>query len=69
MLLDKGAYEGKKAAFLYAIENGDYDLVKLLLEHGADVKAKTSNGESTLMLATKQKDKRIVELLKSYQSS
>ena len=45
-------------------ENLDTETVKLLLEHGADVKAKAATGDTALSLAQKRGHTAIVELLK-----
>src|SRR5581483_11742503 len=44
-------YEDGATPFLRAAQSGDVALMNLLLEHGADPKIKTSNGDTALMVA------------------
>jgi uncharacterized protein len=44
-------YEDGATPFLRAAQSGDVELMKLLLEHGADPKIKTANGDTALMVA------------------
>ena len=43
---------------------GDIDIVNALINRGIDVNAKTKNGWTALMLATKEKNNKVVDLLK-----
>ncbi|RMD79282.1 MAG: ankyrin repeat domain-containing protein, partial [Lentisphaerae bacterium] len=45
-------------------QNGHVDVVKILLEHGADVNAKCKKGKTALMFASEKGYQEIVELLK-----
>ncbi len=45
-------YEDGATPFLRAAQSGDVTLMKLLLEHGADPKIATSNGDTALMVAS-----------------
>ena len=62
-----GSLSGKDAAgwtaLLFASVNEDYDLVKYLLDHGADVNHTSDEGQSALSLAKQQKNKEIIKLL------
>jgi ankyrin repeat protein len=51
------------AALVLAADNADYDMVKTLLDGGANVQATASNGCSALMQASLQGSKEIVKLL------
>ncbi|MGD0134557.1 MAG: ankyrin repeat domain-containing protein [Bryobacteraceae bacterium] len=44
-------YEDGATAFLRAAQSGDVTVMKLLLDHGADPKIATSNGDTALMVA------------------
>lgn len=44
-------YEDGATPFLRAAQSGDVAVMKLLLEHGADPKIKTQNGDTALMVA------------------
>ncbi len=44
-------YEDGATPFLRAAQSGDVSVMKLLLEHGADPKIATSNGDTALMVA------------------
>jgi len=48
-----------------AIENNEHDVVKVLIEAGADVKIKDENGNTPLIYAVINKDKQSVLLLRS----
>ena len=48
-----------------AIENGDHDTVKVLIESGANVSIKDENGNTPLIYAVVNKDKQSVLLLRS----
>jgi len=64
------ALEGKDAAgwtaLLFAAVNGDYDLVKYLLSHGANVNHTSDEGSTALSLARQEKYKEIISLLKEH---
>ena len=47
-----------------AARNNRPDLVKFLVEKGADVNAKAGDGMTPLSLATKEKDDKMIALLK-----
>jgi hypothetical protein len=49
--------------FFNAVESGDYDEVKRLVEAGADVNAKDNYGYTALMLATQQGHTEVIKLL------
>jgi ankyrin repeat protein len=44
-------YEDGATPFLRAAQSGDVTVMKLLLEHGADPKVGTANGDTALMVA------------------
>jgi ankyrin repeat protein len=49
-----------------ACQEGHLDIVKLLIEKGADVKAKDNSGSTALMIASKNGHTQIVEFLKAH---
>jgi ankyrin repeat protein len=49
-----------------AASNGHEAVVRLLVEKGADVKAKNKNGGTALDVAASQKHEAVVRLLKGY---
>ena len=49
---------------MYASENGHTEVVKLLLDTGADVNAQNADGETALIIASRYGNKEIAELLK-----
>jgi ankyrin repeat protein len=51
---------------MWASQLGNKEVVKLLIQKGADVNAKNKYGETALRLAFYYGHKEIVELLKSY---
>ncbi len=53
-------------ALLFAVVNGDYDLVKYLLSHGANVNHTSDEGSTALSLARQEKYKEIISLLKEH---
>jgi ankyrin repeat protein len=53
-------------ALMLASQWGHKEVVKLLLDNGADVNAKADDGWTALMLASEKGNKEIVELLISY---
>jgi ankyrin repeat protein len=53
-------------ALTIASWNGDKEMVKLLIENGADMSMKNKYGKTALMLALEGEHKEVVELLKSY---
>ena len=71
MLLEKGANPNlasvtyRRTPLHQAVLSQDQALIKLLLQYGARIDAKNSDGESPLDLARKLKNARIVELLEA----
>ena len=70
MALDRGAHLDHRdtnaydlTALDWAARNGHEDVVKLLLDRGAEVNAKDANGWTALHLATRQGHKGVVLLL------
>jgi len=55
-----------KTLLIEAVMVGDYDIVKLLLEKGADVNKRNWRNDAPIVAACIRKDKKIVELLLSY---
>ena len=49
---------------MYAAEKGHIEIVKLLLDHGADINAKDKDGKTALDLARENNKEKIVEYLK-----
>ena len=62
-ILDVIPSDGLSYVLLDACKNGNIDLVKLLLAHGADVNAEDGNGDSPLLWASSRGDTEIVKLL------
>ncbi len=66
-LLDRGAQINRKgrewSALHYATFGGHEDVVRFLLEHGADVKARSTNGSSVLMMAAREGREALAQLL------
>ncbi|MEO1050421.1 MAG: ankyrin repeat domain-containing protein [Bacteroidota bacterium] len=58
--------DGKGLPLRLASYEGYYDIVKLLLEHGADTELKSSNGKTALDWAADQKHFDVVELIRSF---
>jgi ankyrin repeat protein len=54
---------GKFTALILASEQGNIDIVKLLLDNGADVNAKTTSGRTALIWARENRHENIVKLL------
>ncbi|WP_319560306.1 ankyrin repeat domain-containing protein [Marispirochaeta sp.] len=71
MLIDHGAnvnLSGKNKAsspLHFWVHRGRYDIVKLLLKHGADVKAKNIENNTPIQIAKKIPDKKIREKMLS----
>ena len=55
----------KESALMYAAARGYLDVVKLLLEKGADSSLKNNDDETALDLARKQNQQAVVQLLES----
>jgi len=53
-------------ALHFAVVNGDYDLAKYLLSHGANVNHTSNEGSTALSLARQEKYKEIISLLKEH---
>jgi uncharacterized protein len=51
---------------IHASASGRVEVVKLLLQKGADVNAKTRDGETALKVVQKTGTKEIVEMLQTY---
>ena len=51
---------------MIAAGNGHEEVVKLLLEKGADINAENRDGKNALMFAAENRHKEIVELIKRY---
>jgi ankyrin repeat protein len=64
--LEKNVHINGWTALMYASQKGYAEIVKLLIEKGANVNAKDDRGFTALMLASQNGHKEIVELLKSY---
>jgi ankyrin repeat protein len=54
-------------SLIIACIEGNLDIVKLLIEHGADINIKTASGKSAIMYAKEGKFMRIVNLLKAHE--
>ena len=52
-----------KTALMYAVDRGDYNTVKLLLDNGADVNMKYNYGRTALMYAVDRGDYNTIKLL------
>jgi ankyrin repeat protein len=61
--LDKKDDFGGQTLLVYAARGGHEDLVKLLLNAGADIEAKTNSGITALMEAAESNEEKVVELL------
>ena len=75
LLLEKGAdvnsaLISKSAAgwtaLHFSVVNGDYDLAKYLLSHGANINHTSDEGSTALSLARQEKYKEIISLLKEH---
>ena len=62
--IEEKGYYGSTASVL--LEGGDADVVKLLLDNGADVNAKDVHGNTALYYAVQKGDDKIKFLLLSY---
>jgi hypothetical protein len=66
-LLDRGARLDRPglawSALHYAVFNGHEAVAKLLIERGADVNARSTNGSSPLMMAAREGKQRLAKLL------
>ena len=51
------------SALIVSSEKGNYEIVKYLLESGADVNIRNSNGETALIKAAAKKNYRVIKLL------
>jgi ankyrin repeat protein len=51
---------------MWAARNGHVEVVKLLLAHGADVGAKTTEGDTALTLAEQRNQEEIAGLLRAH---
>lgn len=66
--VNKNTQDNKgKTALHYAVQNGSYflDLIKEMIEKGADITIKDKEGKTPLDLASEGKHKEIIELLKT----
>ena len=52
----------KKTALHWAIRRNHFEIVKLLLEYGADIDARDSKGQTPLIYAAKLGDKEYVKV-------
>jgi len=50
---------------LEAAANGRLDMVKMLLDHGADLKARSNDGKTALSLAEARGHKQVAEFLRA----
>jgi ankyrin repeat protein len=57
--------DGRGSALILATEDGRADMVKLLIEKGADVNVKAGKKKTALAIATKKKYTEIVGLLRA----
>jgi ankyrin repeat protein len=55
----------KFTALMYAVDNGNLDISKLLIENGANIDVKSKLGETALDIASKHSYTDIVKLLKN----
>ena len=55
-----------KTALMWASQGGHIDIVKLLIESGANMNIKDKYGETALIIAYKHDRQKIVDLLKNY---
>jgi len=62
--VNSGAAEGY-TCLMMAARNQRPDIVKFLVENGADVNAKAANGSTPLSLAEEEEDEEMIELLKN----
>ena len=53
---------------LEAVRCNNFEIVRLLVEHGADISIKNKHGESPYSLAVKNGNREIIELLAKYES-
>ena len=49
-----------------ASDRGELEVVRLLLEHGADVEAKKNDGKTALQEAADEGDDKVVKLLREH---
>ncbi len=59
-------YEDGKTALIYAVEQNNTEIAKLLLDHGAKLDEPDYNNETPLSIAEQQKNTEMIELLKFY---
>jgi len=52
---------------IHAFKNGNEDLAKLLINKGADVNTKNCNGDTPLLWASENNNKKLMELLLEHQ--
>ena len=57
--------KNKHTVLHYACDQGQLEVVKLLLEKGADVNAKNEEGETPLDIAKKTSNKEIIKLFEN----
>ena len=62
-LAEGGTDEGRTRALFFAVRKEREDLVRVLLEHGADVNFRDSDGRSCLMTAVQGGNVKVTELL------
>ena len=55
----------KNTALLFAAENGNLEIVDLLIKNRADINLKNKNGDTAIKLALKNKQGKVAELLRS----
>jgi len=71
LLLDRGAYieaklrDGSTTALLQAVFNKHADVVRLLIERGADVNVRDREGDSALSYAVQSHQMEVVRMLKA----
>ena len=71
MLVKRGAdvnhrYEGGVSPIMEASLNGNLELVRFLLENGADSTTKTGDGKTPMSFAKEKNHVEVVEALKRY---